>query len=191
MLLVVVYLLNCVRLLLPHILPGSSVHGIFQVRTPEWVAISFSRGSFRLRDQTHVSWIAGGFFTDWAARQAPRKQVRGAQHALSGLTVVGWPRKLRRRGRGTMSSMARPTCTEEGLVRGLRPACCGDHREGWGGSPSTSPNTWNGYKSSNVYTKSVYMMKIIKQGWYKSKKIQYMERFHTKLGRFNMEAQNY
>ena len=26
-------------------LPGSSVHGIFQVRVLEWVAISFSRGS--------------------------------------------------------------------------------------------------------------------------------------------------
>ena len=26
-------------------LPGSSVHGIFQVRILEWVAISFSRGS--------------------------------------------------------------------------------------------------------------------------------------------------
>ena len=30
-------------------LPGSSVHGIFQARILEWVAISFSRGSFRLR----------------------------------------------------------------------------------------------------------------------------------------------
>ena len=26
-------------------LPGSSVHGIFQVRILEWVAVSFSRGS--------------------------------------------------------------------------------------------------------------------------------------------------
>ena len=26
-------------------LPGSSVHGIFQARIQEWVAISFSRGS--------------------------------------------------------------------------------------------------------------------------------------------------
>jgi len=26
-------------------LPGFSVHGIFQARVPEWVAISFSRGS--------------------------------------------------------------------------------------------------------------------------------------------------
>ena len=32
--------------------PGSSVHGIFQARILEWVAISFSRGSFQPRDQT-------------------------------------------------------------------------------------------------------------------------------------------
>ena len=31
-------------------LPGSSVHGIFQARTLEWVAISFSRGSFQPRN---------------------------------------------------------------------------------------------------------------------------------------------
>ena len=33
-------------------LPGSSVHGILQARILEWVAISFSRGFFRLRDGT-------------------------------------------------------------------------------------------------------------------------------------------
>ena len=32
--------------------PGSSVHGILQVRILEWVAISFSRGSYRPRDWT-------------------------------------------------------------------------------------------------------------------------------------------
>ena len=35
--------------------PGSSVHGISQARILEWVAISFSRGSFQPRDQTSVS----------------------------------------------------------------------------------------------------------------------------------------
>ena len=35
--------------------PGFSVHGIFQARILQWVAISFSRGSYRPRDQTHVS----------------------------------------------------------------------------------------------------------------------------------------
>ena len=31
-------------------LPGSSIHGTFQARVLEWVAISFSRGSSRCRD---------------------------------------------------------------------------------------------------------------------------------------------
>ena len=44
-------------------LTGSSVHGIFQATVLEWVAISFSRGSSRLRDWTQVSCIAGGCFT--------------------------------------------------------------------------------------------------------------------------------
>ena len=43
--------------------PGSSVHGIFQASVLEWVAISFSKGSFRPRDLTWVSCIAGIFFT--------------------------------------------------------------------------------------------------------------------------------
>ena len=36
----------------------SSVHGIFQARILEWVAISFSRGSSRPRGQTGVSCIS-------------------------------------------------------------------------------------------------------------------------------------
>ena len=44
-------------------LPGSSVHGIFQARILEWVAIPFSRGSFWFRDQTQISCVAGRFFT--------------------------------------------------------------------------------------------------------------------------------
>ena len=37
---------------------GSSVHGILQARILEWVAISFSRGSSWLGDQTHISCIS-------------------------------------------------------------------------------------------------------------------------------------
>ena len=46
--------------------PGSSVHGLLQARTLEWVAMPSSRGSSRPRDRTHVFpvfGIAGGFFT--------------------------------------------------------------------------------------------------------------------------------
>ena len=39
-------------------LPGSSVHGIFQVRILEWFAISYSRGSFQPRGLTWVSCIS-------------------------------------------------------------------------------------------------------------------------------------
>ena len=49
--------------------PGSSVHGIFQARILEWVAISFSRGSSQSRDWTQVSCIAGRCFNLWATRE--------------------------------------------------------------------------------------------------------------------------
>ena len=51
-------------------LPGSSLHGILQARVLEWVAISFSRGSSWLRDQTRVSCIPGRRFNLWATREA-------------------------------------------------------------------------------------------------------------------------
>ena len=53
---------------------GSSVHGIFHARLLEWVAASFSRGSSRLRNWSHTSWIG---------RQIPHHQVtREARSAL-------------------------------------------------------------------------------------------------------------
>ena len=55
-------------------LPGSSVHGIFQARIPEWVAISSSRGSSWLRDGTQISWISCAgrqILSHWATWEAP------------------------------------------------------------------------------------------------------------------------
>ena len=51
-------------------LPDSSIHGILQARLLEWVAIPFSKGSLQPSNWTQVSWIAGGLFTVWAAREA-------------------------------------------------------------------------------------------------------------------------
>ena len=59
-------------------LPGFSVHGIFQAGIPEWVAISFSKGSFWPRDWTQVSFYAGIFFTLWATNA--RCLVTGNTH---------------------------------------------------------------------------------------------------------------
>ena len=47
-----------------------TVHGILQARILEWVALPFSRGSSQPKDQAQVSYIADGFFTSWATREA-------------------------------------------------------------------------------------------------------------------------
>ena len=41
-------------------------------RILEWVAYPFCRGSSWPRNQTRVSCIAGGFFTNWAIMEAPK-----------------------------------------------------------------------------------------------------------------------
>ena len=41
-----------------------TVHGLLQTRILEWVAFPFSRGSSQPRNQTGISCIAGGFFTN-------------------------------------------------------------------------------------------------------------------------------
>ena len=72
--LLVVYLLSCVWLICNPIdckPPGSSVHGISQLRILEWVAISFSRGSSWPRDWTHVYCISRQILYHLGAREVP------------------------------------------------------------------------------------------------------------------------
>ena len=75
--------------------PGSSVHGIFQTGILEWVAISYSRGSSRSRDQTGVSCVR---LLHWQADSLPLhhlespKTTKGDQQKMSDL----WTQKQRR-----------------------------------------------------------------------------------------------
>ena len=50
-------------------------------RILEWVAYPFSRASSWPRNRAWVSCIAGGFFTNWAVREAPQKGDAGAAWA--------------------------------------------------------------------------------------------------------------
>ena len=52
-------------------LPGSSVHGIFQARVLEWVAISFSRGSSWTRDRTQIPCVIGRRFYHLSLQGSP------------------------------------------------------------------------------------------------------------------------
>ena len=81
--------------------PGSSVHGILQARILEWVAISFSRGSYQPRDRIWVSRIAGRLFNLWATREdsintytmlnkTPLLHQSSGPHIFLSLSLLGW-----------------------------------------------------------------------------------------------------
>ena len=59
-------------------LPGSSIHGIFQARILELVAISYAKGSSQPRDLTQIScflhWQEDFFFYHYATWEAPTKK---------------------------------------------------------------------------------------------------------------------
>ena len=67
-------------------LPGSSVHGIFQARVLEWIAISFSRGSSQPRDWTQVSCIVDRRFTVWATRE----EIYSLSHSVVPSITLQW-----------------------------------------------------------------------------------------------------
>ncbi|XDC86430.1 hypothetical protein R6Z07F_017603 [Ovis aries] len=69
--------------------PGSSLHGILRARILEWVAISFSRGSSRPRDQTRVSRIAGRRFNLCTSREAHERHCRRRHLCSRGSSVPG------------------------------------------------------------------------------------------------------
>ena len=66
---------------------GSSIHGILQERTLEWVTISFSRKSSQPRDQICASCLTGRFFT----AEPSGKPMEGIQWwAKTDLVTVTW-----------------------------------------------------------------------------------------------------
>ena len=70
-------------------LPHSSIHGIFQARVLEWVAISFSRASSQPKDRNRVSHIVGRHFTVWATspRGINQRRRQESQSVSEGCSV--------------------------------------------------------------------------------------------------------
>ena len=76
--------------------PGSSVLGIFQARIPEWVAISYSRGSSWPGDWTHLSCVsctAGRFFIHQAIREA-QDGASGKEHTRQCRRLKSWVQSM-------------------------------------------------------------------------------------------------
>ena len=88
-------------------LPGS-IHGIFQARVLEWIAISFSRQSSRPRYQTRVS------------------SIKKAEHRrIDAFKLWCWRRRLRvpcstRRSNQSLLKEISPECSLEGLMLKLK-----------------------------------------------------------------------
>ena len=90
-------------------LPGSSVHGIFQVRILECVATSFSRGSSPPRDWGWVSRIAGKFFTPLLLLKDVEIFLQGNHPFLSLNSRISkeWREKVVERRRGQKDDRVR------------------------------------------------------------------------------------
>ena len=63
--------------------PGSPIHGIFQARVLEWVAIFFSRGSSWPRDRTWVSHTAGWRFYHLSPQGSPHNKSLAEKHEVT------------------------------------------------------------------------------------------------------------
>ena len=71
---------------------SSSVHGIFQARILEWVAISFSKGSSWPRDWTRISCIGRWVLYHWATWEACTKHHRTLYLKMPGRGLPWWSR---------------------------------------------------------------------------------------------------
>ena len=116
-------------------LSGSSVHGIFQARVLEWIAVSFSRGSSQPRNRSRVSHIAGRYFTIWANREAqPRLKPQ--------LNSKMWPNtELEAKEKMLLShfSHVRLCGTPQMAAHQDAPSMGFSRQEHWSGLPFPSP----------------------------------------------------
>ena len=104
-----------------------TVHGLFQAKILEWVAISFSRGSSQLRDQTQVSSITERLFTIWTTREFPKGVINKSKILCPYIRLTGRSTKRTRR-RWTKCSFFLSH-----LSLHLFPEAGGQWQFGWGG----------------------------------------------------------
>ena len=105
--------------------PGCSVHGIFQARILEWVAISFSRRSSQPRDWTRVSRIVGRMLYHLSHQGSPNIYYRVLANSHGG---------------GGLVSKSCPTLAIPWTVACQAPLSIGFSRqEYWSGVPFPSP----------------------------------------------------
>ena len=72
-----------------------TVHGIFQAKILEWVAYPFSSNSSRLRNQTEVCCVAGGFFISCPNREVLNwARVNRVEYSRWGIGEWKWEKNI-------------------------------------------------------------------------------------------------
>ena len=101
--------------------PGSSVHGIFQARRLQWVAVSFSGGSSQPRDRTRESCIGRQMlhhFATWGAGRILKPQLSKSKRAE---LRRGFSASFRKTGPSPETDLLQPLSKLDGSGRGLWP----------------------------------------------------------------------
>ena len=86
-------------------LPGFSVHGILQAGILEWIAIPFSGGFSRPRNQTLVSCITGRFWRrQWEGCfhfSKPKDSCGWTPYMLNNSVIVCWHKSQKKKARSS------------------------------------------------------------------------------------------
>ena len=96
-------------------LPRSSIHGIFQARVLQWVAISFPKGFSWPRDWTLVSCFVSRHFIIWATREV---HLVTNSPAMQEVREVGLNPRLGRSPGGETGNVLQYSCLENPMDRG-------------------------------------------------------------------------
>ena len=87
--------------------PGFSVRGILQAEILERVAVSYSRGSFRPRDRTHISCVSCTGRCVFLPLAPPGKPSSGTSDEKSAALMVAGGKGREREGKGCLGSFDR------------------------------------------------------------------------------------
>ena len=97
--------------------PGSSVSRILQARILEWVDISFSRGSSRLRDQTQVSYVS--CIGRWIVYQGTTWEAQSGRNASEKEIGLNLPTRFTNHQQRTVVEKWTPRNSQPILLWGL------------------------------------------------------------------------
>ena len=109
--------------------PGSSTHGIFQARILEWIAISYSRGSFQPKDPTLLSCIS--WIGRWVLYQLSHwKNAKKGRQTCKEVSAQEKSKVFMKHTAGTQVRLLKPEDIKKNLIEKVMSEPSNDGSEG-------------------------------------------------------------